>query len=515
MPIVSISKIQNRYGLSDNGPSNPSTLQLSTAELGWEIDSRRLFIGNGPVSEGAPQIGNTEILTQHSDILGVSSGYQYKGEAAGYIAETGTSASDPTVRTLQRKLDDFASVKDFGASPDYDAATNTAAINRAFYELFAREANEEVRRSLFFPAGIYLVDETIKIPAYAKVYGEGKNSSIIRQTTVTPGFAFADSNQQLSPGMSPTYPSFIEINDISFESTQQGTVLEIANSQNCVLRRVGLVGSNDTPTEIGDGDSTVFIHSEQVTTRNIVFEQCDISNNVFGILADDDMQSILFNGCHFHSLFKGAQLGENSTGTGPKGLKITNSYFNDIFNAGIHAYDDISGIVSAYNYFADVGNSSSSIPTSDIVIFQGNGNASISDIFDRSDSDNESFLRINISGKSSYALNTPDGMYYGYHKTEAGKLATLTAGLTDTSTGLSFSSTDQTSTLIYYTATKGTDQRQGTLRITGSVLTDEYSETTDLGLTFDVVDSAGTIALNYTLDAGTDVTFKYRIERLT
>ena len=493
-------------------------MQLSTAELGWEIDSRRLFIGNGPVSEGAPQIGNTEILTQHSDVLGVSSGYQYKGEAAGYAAETGTSASDPTVRTLQRKLDDFASVKDFGAKGD-GTTNDTVAINRAFLELFSKQENAQVRRSLFFPAGVYLVDNTIKIPAYAKVYGDGKRSTIIRQTAVSPGFAFADSKQRLSPGMSPTYPSFIEINDISFESTQQGTVLEIANSQNCVLRRVGLIGSlSDAPTVIGTGESTVFIHSEQDTTRNIVFEQCDISNNVFGILADDDMQSILFNGCHFHSLFKGAQLGENLTGTGPKGLKITNSFFDDIFNAGIHAYDDISGIVSAYNYFADVGNSLNGVgnPTSDTVIFQGNGNASISDIFDRSDSDNESFLRINISGKSSYALNTPDGVYYGYHKTEAGKLATLTAGLTDTSTGLSFSSTDQTSTLIYYTATKGTDQRQGTLRITGSVLTDEYSETTDIGLVFSVPPISGNeITLNYTLDAGTDVTFKYRIERLT
>ena len=247
MPIVSISKIQHRHGLSNNGPSDPSTLQWSTAELGWEIDTRKLFIGNGPVSEGAPAIGNTEVLTQYSDILDISSGYQYKGAAAGYTSITGVDANNPTVRTLQRKLDDFVSVKDFGAKGN-GTDDDTAAINRAFYELFARESNTEVRRSLLFPAGVYLVSSTIKIPTYAKVFGEGKQSSIIRQTSVTPGVALADSKQQIGANIGSdgaTIPSFIEINDISFENTTEGTVLDIASSQNCVFRRLGLSGSSD------------------------------------------------------------------------------------------------------------------------------------------------------------------------------------------------------------------------------------------------------------------------------
>lgn len=63
MAIVQISQITNRKGLQENLP------QLAGAELGWSVDSRRLYIGNGTLEEGAPVIGNTEILTEFSPIL--------------------------------------------------------------------------------------------------------------------------------------------------------------------------------------------------------------------------------------------------------------------------------------------------------------------------------------------------------------------------------------------------------------------------------------------------------------
>lgn len=534
MPIVSISKIQHRYGLSDNGPSNSSTLQLSAAELGWEIDTRKLFIGNGPISEGAPEIGNTEVLTQHSDILGISSSYQYKGLEAGYTALTGVDASSPTTRTLQRKLDDFASVKDFGAEGD-GVTDDTAAINRALSELFTRESNTEIRRSLFFPAGVYLVTDTIKIPTYAKVYGEGKNSSIIKQTTAVTGFSLADSKQQIGSDIGAggtTIPSFIEVNDISFESTVDDTsqiVMDVTSSQNCIFRRVALKGPKTTsPSAVGNNNTVLKLSSTAINqSNNLLFEQCDLTNSVFGILADNDMQGILFNGCYFNILHKGAKLGESTSGSGnsvdgPKGLKITNSVFDNVYNAAIHVYS-ISGIVSAYNYFADVGNAGAGAgnPSHSVVIFEDNGNASISDVFNRSDSDDETVSRININGKSSYALNSSDGIYYGYHKTEAGKSVTLADNTTNGNSGINFSATDEKSNLIYYTAARGSNVRHGVLKITasaaGSTLTDEYSEDgADIGLTLSVSVASGTTTLNYTTtSSGDTVTFKYRTERLT
>lgn len=67
MAIVQISQIKHRRGLQENLP------QLASAELGWSIDSRRLYIGNGTLAEGAPATGNTEVLTEYSNIPGVTS----------------------------------------------------------------------------------------------------------------------------------------------------------------------------------------------------------------------------------------------------------------------------------------------------------------------------------------------------------------------------------------------------------------------------------------------------------
>ena len=72
MAIVQISRIQIRRGLNQDLP------QLASAEMGWSLDTQRLFIGNGLTTEGAPTQGTTEVLTQHSNILSLLGLYTYQ-----------------------------------------------------------------------------------------------------------------------------------------------------------------------------------------------------------------------------------------------------------------------------------------------------------------------------------------------------------------------------------------------------------------------------------------------------
>jgi hypothetical protein len=57
MAIVQISQVKNRSGLQQDLP------QLATGEIGWSVDTQQVYIGNGTLAEGAPQIGNTRLLT--------------------------------------------------------------------------------------------------------------------------------------------------------------------------------------------------------------------------------------------------------------------------------------------------------------------------------------------------------------------------------------------------------------------------------------------------------------------
>ena len=126
MPIVQISRIQHRRGKRTDLP------QLAAGELGWVIDEQRLFIGNGTVADGAPAVGNTEIVTSGSSAFTTALTHTYKGYLGDATPIT-TGASGDVTRTLQAVLDDHASVKAFDAKGD-DSTNDTAAIQRAIDE---------------------------------------------------------------------------------------------------------------------------------------------------------------------------------------------------------------------------------------------------------------------------------------------------------------------------------------------------------------------------------------------
>ena len=133
MPIVQISRIQHRRGKRTDLP------QLAAGELGWVIDEQRLFIGNGTVSDGAPAVGNTEIITSGSSAFTSALSHTYKG----YLGDS-TPITTSQQRTLGDRLDEYVSVKDFGAKGD-DSTADVTAIQNAIDEVYIDTDKDDTR----------------------------------------------------------------------------------------------------------------------------------------------------------------------------------------------------------------------------------------------------------------------------------------------------------------------------------------------------------------------------------
>ena len=179
MAVVQISRIQVRRGQKNQGSGLP---QLASGELGWAIDTREMYIGNGAVSEGAPAVGNTKLLTQYDDIFALANSYAYKADDA-YI-QTGSTSVSPVQRTLQNRLDDRVSVRAFGVTGDSSQAAKVP-LQRAIDQLYlnsATKGSEKSRVVLHLEAGIYSIDGTVYIPPNATIKGAGPDKTVIKSS---------------------------------------------------------------------------------------------------------------------------------------------------------------------------------------------------------------------------------------------------------------------------------------------------------------------------------------------
>lgn len=372
MPILQVSRITHRKGLNSDLPS-----PLAPAELGWAIDERRLYIGNGTLADGAPVVGNTEILTEFSDLLAYTTAYTYQGAAAGYVVQTGVSTVSPVTRSIQTRLDDIVVVKQFGATGD-GVTDDTDAINRALFQLYCRQANSQIRRALYFPAGTYKVSNTILIPPYARIYGDGANSSIIRFSVSTwsantayaegvlvsnagsyyrsvaavpaTGIAITDTaywdlqadaefpayvarttdSQQRNPQQGQTIgdggatrPRDVELADIALETAFAGDGSTIFHDV-CLLDqlqrgrcdRVNFLGSLTTAEANADTEALAgvrFANTAAVPCQNITLDGCRMQGLTYGIYADCLVEGFTVSNGWFDTLYQGVVMEPNAT----------------------------------------------------------------------------------------------------------------------------------------------------------------------------------------------------------
>jgi len=515
--IVQISRITNRKGLTEDLP------QLAGAELGWCLDSRRLFIGNGTLQAGAPVIGNTEILTEFSDVTALSA-YTYKDVAVGYAAQTGPSASDPVVRTVQEKLDDFADVRDFGAIGD-GIADDTAAINRALYQLYCRETNTQIRRSLFFPAGTYLVTSSIVIPTYAKLVGEGADCSTILldpDDSSVPDYVaqYGDSLQQTGAMIGNNgaiTPRNIEISSMTFQSTISTDIFFVTTAQQCWFDSVNFIGpftqdyiidSSFDPAGVDDISGVIFDSTPVNVTNQINFTKCGFSGLAYGIKTDEQINAVTVSDSKFSTLYQGIVLGAGTPILGgATGFRAVHNMFDDIYAEGI-VYDQVSLNACAHNIFYNVGNSiGAGIPTSPVVRFGNDNNVSIADLFERSYADSQVEPRVQISGTTTnttagaVGANPGSQLQLGRYARQAGQTYSIANSVVSNQPVFSVDTALTRAWKMDYTVIRDTRVRTGSLMVASDGIsinwTDDYNENTTTDLVLTPVLTGGIVSLTY------------------
>ena len=517
MAVVQISRIQARRGLQQDLPT------LASAELGWSVDQRRLYIGNGTIDEGAPTTGVTEILTQYTDISAVLKTYSFKGNAGGYTTQTGTSLLYPTTRSVQDKLDDFVNVKDFGAKGD-GTTDDTAAINRAITEIYKSIwmlTRYAVRRTIYFPAGVYIVNgSTIKIPPYARLIGDGIKSTIIRQTdsTQTCLMQTADHNFNISSSIgsgSSTLPTDITIEHMTLENTSDKDVLIIESTKQSTFFCVEFLGGLSNPTTSGAiAYSAVKIKSYATNTESITFLGCKFRNTRYALFSDDPSYDIRIDSGYISGVYKGVKLGENSTpGSCPKNYRITNTDFASVASRAIDTYTGVTGTMSSGNHFADCGNNFAGAgnPVTFVINYGDHGNYSIGDGFDRNDADDLLIARVKTNSYKNIGLQANVGLQLSTMVIGNGGVAIL-ADNTPSATASNITLINGCT--VNYVISRGTGKQAGTIMYMNDGSGPNYIENqigTSSGIGVTLAVNSSNVVTYTTSSTGSAATLKYNI----
>ena len=523
MPIVQISRIQHRRGKRTDLP------QLAAGELGWVVDEQRLFIGNGTVADGAPAVGNTEIVTAGSSAFTTALNHTYKG----YLGDS-TPVTTSQARTLGQRLDEYVSVKDFGATGD-DSTADVTAIQNAIDEIYTDTDKDDTRsrRVLFFPAGTYRINAALKIPPYAHLVGEGPDKTIIKNSGNNAVMVTEDDEGNVGANIgnsSATTPTLIQISNMTVRNTVAYGGVSLDRTTKAYFNNVKFQGSyalggSDASTSKG---ITVANSTAVYNTTNVIFNQCQFTKFARLVDISDDSTHIRFNDCDFSTAYYGALIGAEMDGStagkinGPRDIHFTGSSWSNIGQQAIYVKPTAGAdtgvgprnIISNGNYYANtVANNfegNGSIREVPVIQFDNDECTSTHDFFERSDS-------------RESALNAAPELQGIGIQSKAIKSQTL-ADNTSTATKINdYPALAGKGLKVVYKIVRGTLDRTGELVISASTngvsYDDTYTESgSDVGVELtaalennDSTAGSETVALKFTTtNTGTAATIDYQ-----
>lgn len=423
MAVVQISRIQIRRGKATSGTGVP---QLASGELGWAVDTQKMYIGNGSVAEGAPEVGNTEILTQHTDIFAFAEQYQYK-KGTSYIT-TGLADNSPIKLFLQDRLDLEVYVDSFGVKGD-GTTDDTVAIQRAINELFlnTNKFSEESRVTLHFGPGIYKISNTLKIPPFASLKGAGENKTVISQTADLPIFTNVTSASEFDISgnmvfdtstlfensiLKQTRNVTLEGMTVEFSSTNLNNApityyknaFDFTSLKDSTFKNLKVIGrwgtaSNYTIQANNAAFNLKSIQSSSYPLENNIFENIKIENFSHAIYSSYDIKNNTFEKLDIFNCGYGVMLGKDMPAVtqinladkiaegqayGPENTVIKFSKFDDIYKQGFYV-EKGTGNESLENFYDKVGNDGGTSITAvvSVIRFDSEGNISTNDKFTR------------------------------------------------------------------------------------------------------------------------------------
>lgn len=425
MSVISISKIQVRRGKKNQGSGLP---QLASGEFGWAVDTQELFIGNGSVAEGAPAVGNTKILTEHDDLFNNlvvfldNLDYTYKKDQ---LIQTGISLSDPTIRTLQDRLDDIVNVRNFGALGD--GSDQTAQLQRAIDQLYINPSTRDLEKSrviLYLDPGVYTISNSIFLPPFVRLEGAGIDKTIIKQVGNFP--AFITVNGLSEPNNPADYSTTSGLNQsrnieirnltIDMQTFEKALVLNSCKDsifENLFIKSVWFNGVSGDDQSLAIEMNSL---STLVNTSRNHFTNIKIDRFKKAIQLNENCQKNYFTECLFSQLQEGIMIDEIQTqnSVGASHTVINKSEFRNIDRYGIWVKTGENNSSSSNNFF-NVGNNGGGAnnPTYSIIRVDQPLNFSRNDWFDRTFdlSINENYFDKEyvpeIQGLSFYEIVTP------------------------------------------------------------------------------------------------------------
>lgn len=344
MAVVSISRIQHRRGVRLDLPTS-----LNEAELGWCLDTRQLFIGNGNT-----YTGNSEILTQWSPNDQIIT-HTYVGSST--IAANTAVSGGPTVRTLGSILDDYLNVKDYGAVGD-GITDDTAAIQAAIADEWARVASLPYspllsRNTIYFPAGDYKVSSSILLYPYITLAGEGTNRTQITLATGSSGplLRTADSLGQTAGNIGTNgavLPTSITVRGFTLDASEDAAnpVVLLQRCTGVTISGSKLVSAWSTGSGPGVGPDGVVIESlgTGVATSDIYLVGLSIRNTATGVRFADPISRVYIQDGNIYNSYDGVSAGYSVDGDSDD-IWVRNNSFRNLEGTAISA--DTSGSVSS------------------------------------------------------------------------------------------------------------------------------------------------------------------------